>query len=662
MRETPTQFLSRNGIKYDESGAGREIVMDCPSCGKKGHCFVNSATWLWNCKRCDARGNEASLKVSLGLQYDVSAVSDKGSVTRVADDAFARQLLDARGKSSVETWANNLMHHPSAARARKYLQDRGLSADLCHKFCVGWCANPDGTTQTQSRRVVAGAAPEDLGPGWITLPSFAQHQNGKPVVSSVSVVKLRSVPPSDRAFRRLEGGKSILFAPCGIDPTSTLLIVGGEIDALSCVAAGWNNVASSTVGEPNWNEESTEAVEACEDIVIVYDNDDAGRKGAASLAERLGSHRCRIGTWPNSVKDANEALVALGAAFSPGIIVESAKHSGGDAVVKVDDLRSEYLSELRGSSPRGVSSGWPDLDSLVGGIRFGEVTLVTGDTASGKSTFASQFALNMAKYGHRTLFCPFELGARRQLAKWVRQEGGCPPDTMDDQAVNAVIDRLQRLPLFMLRRYGSIRLEAMRNTMTHCIRRLGVKFIVLDHLHFMIQEGPEERMELDSMMKMIAETAVDHKVHIVVVAHPRQHHSSNDTHRDNRIIQASDLKGSAGLKQLSDNIWSVWRPRKADRSDLAEGSESGRSVVYVLKNRDDYGNEGSVAFKFGLRSARFEPPDEERQASVSTAPPEAKQASREPAERRLRRVRAAEPVSSSTVPNPRHWTEVAKED
>jgi hypothetical protein len=70
----------------------------------------------------------------------------------------------------------------------------------------------------------------------------------------------------------------------------------------------------------------------------------------------------------------------------------------------------------------------------------------------------------------------------------------------------------------------------------------------------------------------------------------------------------SDLKGSSGLKQLADNIMSVWRPRKADRTGvMANGI--GVSNVYMLKARSDFAVEGSTAFKFIIEAARFEPPD-----------------------------------------------------
>ncbi len=597
--DTPAEFLARNRIQHKISGS--EAVLDCPLCGKPGHLYLNLRTFLFHCKKCDGRGNERRLKTALGLQFDL--VTPTGDdVDTIATRQLVADLAAARPRGDVETWRDNLQTHPLAEVARGYLLGRGLPLPLCHRYGLGWAAEPDGSAPSRPRRV---APAEPCGPGWITIPAFTRWTPEGPALDSAACVKLRSVPPAPRAFRRLVGGDSVLFAPNGIKPEETILIVGGELDALSCVVAGWANVISPTTGETAWADSATAQLEACEDICIIFDSDEAGRKGARMLADKLGSRRCRIGAWPAGVKDANEALCTLGEAFRPAEIVTAAKAAGVDEIVRVRDLRGEFLAELTGASPRGISSGWAALDGLIGGIREGEVTLITGDTGSGKSTFASALALNLAKAGLGVFFAPFELGARRQVAKWVRQTAGAPPDSLSRGEVESALDRLESLPIWILKRYGSISIEAVKNTVGFCVARLGVKIIVLDHLHFMIKEGPEERAELDGMLKALAQIAVDTRASIFVLAHPRQIPNSGEKNADNRIVQLSDLKGSAGLKQHSDNVWSVWRPRKFDRAEEGEAEGLSKAIVYILKCRDDYGREGRAAFAYSVAGATF---------------------------------------------------------
>lgn len=655
--DTLDAFLDRNGIKWDRGKSStRERVLDCPECGKAGHLYVSRSTWLWNCKRCDARGNEYGLKRAFGLQYDIEAPSG-GDHEREAEKRFADALVKCRPRTEVERWSAGLESR-EATGARDYLEGRGIPMEVARRYRLGWSSAPDGSTRRRSRRRV-GPPSEEVGSGWLIIPAFTRWlDDGTPDPESAAVVKLRSVPPAEKSYRRLVGGVSVLYAPNGIDSGRTLLIVGGELDALSVVVAGFDNVVATTTGESTWDDAWTTQLEGVEDIVVIYDSDDAGRKGAAALANRLGEHRVRVGRWPDGANDANEALQRLGSeGFDVVTVVNDARSSVGEAVVRIGSLRDTYLASLD-RDVRGISTGWSDLDDAIGGVREGEVTLVTGDTASGKSTFTAQWALQMAEQGVPTLVCPFELGVTRQIDKWVRQSAHSPPDLLGRDAILETLDGLEALPVWMLNRYGSIKVEPMRNTITYAVRRYGVRFVLVDHLHFMVTEGPNERADLDEMMKMLASVAVSTGVHVVVVAHPRQHIQSNDKHRDNRIIQLSDLKGSSGLKQVADNVLSVWRPRKADRTGVSvEGV--GTANVYLLKVRSDYATEGSVNFAYSIDASRFEPPDPSMldafTAAMSDEPVEATPEALAAEATRPRRRRVGPPAPAS---GPTHWTEV----
>jgi KaiC/GvpD/RAD55 family RecA-like ATPase len=625
--DTPDEFLRRNGLSHKKHGD--EYQIDCPKCGKVAHTYMNSRTFLWHCKVCDAKGNERVIKQLLGLQYEIESPTGL-TPEEAAVQQMAAEMRAVRGLADVEKWTNALLSDPRAEAARQYLASRGMTGSMIAQHRLGWCANADGTMGapgtagvSRRRRIEPASTPDPnaQADGWVVIPAFTKWaSDGRGDPQSVACVKIRNIPPAKKNYRRIAGGDSALYAPCGFpqDKTKPLLLVGGEMDALTAVAAGWPGVVSSTTGESGWSDAWSVLLEAYEDIVVIFDNDAPGVAAAAAIAEKLGAHRVRVGQWPTGFKDANEAYCTLGQAFDVAACVQASKPAGGDNVVRVSSLRAAYKAALRGTNPRGISSGWDDLDAVMGGVRDGEVTLLTGDTSSGKSTFGSQWAIQMATQGTRTLVCPFEMGPQRQLDKWVRQWSQRAPDTLSDVDLDAALDTLDAMPIWLLNRYGTIRVEPMRNTLLYAIKKLGVKFVLVDHIHFMVDEGPAERAELDQMMKMLAEVAVDCRVHIVVVAHPRQHSASDEKHRDNRIIQMSDLKGSSGLKQLSDNILSVWRPRKADRTGVVT-SGFGVANVYVLKLRSDFGVEGSVGFKFVIEGARYEPPDSAMIAAFKAA-------------------------------------------
>ncbi|KPQ32758.1 MAG: circadian clock protein KaiC [Phormidesmis priestleyi Ana] len=80
---------------------------------------------------------------------------------------------------------------------------------------------------------------------------------------------------------------------------------------------------------------------------------------------------------------------------------------GSSGIVVFPKLKPETFS--RSYSPDSISSGIPELDELLhGGIERGTVTIVTGPTGVGKTTFGAQFMKEAAGRGERSVIYSFE--------------------------------------------------------------------------------------------------------------------------------------------------------------------------------------------------------------------------------------------------------------
>jgi twinkle protein len=86
------------------------------------------------------------------------------------------------------------------------------------------------------------------------------------------------------------------------------------------------------------------------------------------------------------------------------------------------DLRDEVKNELVQSNSRMSGySQWRRLDVLnryLKGFRPGELTVVTGGTGYGKTTFLCEYSMDLFSQGIRTLFCSFEMPDEKIL-KWM---------------------------------------------------------------------------------------------------------------------------------------------------------------------------------------------------------------------------------------------------
>lgn len=629
--ETVETYLRRAAIKYTKQNGvnGVEYKIPCPESGcpsdGKLKASINAASWQWQCFVCSARGGQHSLLQAHGNIYDLQARGSTKNAEDLAVEQFNEAITNrARPANDLERWHEDLLRHKEAMA---YLEGRGLSKDTIKQARLGWVANPhsdNGSEPVLSRRSKS-ASDGEPAKGYVTIPFFTSFVTDEgpgslgvpaPDTSTCALVKCRALDKQVQPkYVRMKGGKTLLYTPCGINPALPLVIVGGEIDALSVVELGWSNVVSGSGGESTWQDVWTRQLEHCQDIVVIYDNDEPGQVGAQKVVAKLGKHRCRTACWPSSCKDANDALVSrLLTPESMEALIRSAEAPSPAGVSHLSANRARFLATLHDSKAMmGRHTGLPELDDLLGGWREGEVTLVTGDTGCGKSTLASQLALFFAgglgnKEGEGVLFCPFELGLNRQTWVWMRQMLGDEPSASQAAKVEAHLDLLEAMPVWTFWHRGALAVEPFRQTLFYASNRLNIRFVVIDHLHFVVDEGPNERMQLDALMKMLAEVATETGLHILVVAHPSKVSSASGvSDRDNVIIQAADLKGSSGLKQVADNILSVWRPRRKDRADVVGDDGLGSAALYVLKCRSPFGNEGAVSLKFFAKASTFLP-------------------------------------------------------
>lgn len=596
-------YLVGRGIQIKRAEGNGELVLPCPQCGQDEACSINTQTGLWHCFRasCGAGGNLYTLQVAWGDAY--AAVPAK---PRPDYQANAEKV-----EHDWQKWVNALRTDARAQAARDYLAARCLTQTTIDAARLGWVPAP---AQIQS------GEPGAL--GLIAIPVFRQPDDVQP-----AMVKLRWVPPEPlgksgkpERYRRLKGGESVLYTPQG-QPKETAVICGGELDALSMMQAlaevGSDvRVVSPTQGEAvslkdgssSWSDEQVEQLDTCTDIVILLDADAAGRRAAEALALRLGRHRCRIGSW-GKFKDANARLQAGELeGFDALSLMTAARSPAEQGVVRLSSLADGVVAQLwGGGSPAGETTGIAALDAIVGGLRKGEVIVVTGETGTGKTTFTTQLGLNRVGCGWRVMWLPFEMGASAQaeLLAW-QYLGGDPMKHGEErtrEALNALSERC-----LVLDHYGEVAGEKLEATLRYACTRLGVDMFILDHLDYACGNGPDQWDQQNQLIKRVQRLVLECNVAALVVKHPDKGSGGAGWSKqsgDARVVQMHDLKGRSEVRQNFANVWSLWRSRDKERSSKVDSKGMSPAGLVVLKNRSRRGREDAVELSYCVAEARY---------------------------------------------------------
>ncbi len=589
VRNQIVSYLESKGWRYLEQG-GEIRLRQCPFCESTARApfSIDPNEGYAKCHRCDWRGGLTLLKASQG---DLVSSAEDGAVgiSRAAGIRPKRIIRPPEGLAQQ-------MHQDFMANTSlvdSYCKSRELSRKTLEKFRIGF--------DSQKNAI---AFPYYAKGSLISIKYKTKKQDGSKFIT-------RWKPTDSQELTKTE---STLFNVDSLFGNETVYIVEGEEDCMVLAEAGMKNVVSIPNGAQSCVGDYLNAVEPFEDIVICFDNDEAGQNGARKLAEALGENRCRIAELPRDLPVGSSGEMAkditdFARAGKLSVAIDHLDAAEGDAPESVkhirdfvDDFRESFLS---GDRDRGATTGFPSLDNLIGGRRPGEITVISGNTGSGKSTFCLNTALNIAATGEAVLLGSFEQtipAIMRKMAqmisgRWWSMREDDIGNTMSIDDLDKVVRVFSEMPLYVINVFGQMNTEEFTECVKFARRRLKVRTVILDHIHFMLkhERADSERIEIDNTMLTLKQLTIERDLSCYVVAHPRKKQDENP------VIGIEDFRGSSFISQVADNVLVVWRDR-----DIANLDPSmGRAEIHSLKCRSECGSEGKVDMAFSYSSQKF---------------------------------------------------------
>jgi len=242
-----------------------------------------------------------------------------------------------------------------------------------------------------------------------------------------------------------------------------------------------------------------------------------------------------------------------------------------------------------------IPSGIIELDKHIIGFNLGEVSLWSGNNASGKSTLLEELGLNAVQAGFPTALFSGELTANR-VKQWVQQQAAGRQYTQKSgfadayytpKAIGEQIDFWLKDRLFIYNnKYGN-KIIPLFEDMKEIIKR-GVKCIILDNLmaiDILEMEGWDKNSKQTTAILMLCNFAKDYNIHLHIVAHPR---------KATGFLRKTDVSGTADLTNAVDNVFVIHRVNNDFRANAKEFFtpevanryfEFG-NVIETCKNRD----------------------------------------------------------------------------
>jgi len=379
-----------------------------------------------------------------------------------------------------------------------------------------------------------------------------------------------------------------------------VVITEGELDAASCSEAmpTWPMVSlpSGAASARKSVQRVIPWLQGYEEIVLFFDNDEAGRKAAEDAASVLPPGKVKIARL-EEYKDASDALQA-GDAEAIRRAIWDAKEYRPDGIV---DGKSLLELVTTPTPPADHEYPFRGIQNKLHGIRFGELVTITAGSGIGKSSFCRELATHLLNKGERVGYLALEESNRRTALGLMSASVGKSLHLGEhdrETLVKAYDDTLANWNLYLFDGFGSFDPDLIYNRIEYLATGLDARVIFLDHLSILLSglDGDERRM-IDTTMTKLRSLVERTGVAMFLVSHLRRT-SSDTNHEEGARVTLGQLRGSAAIAQLSDGVIALERDQQA----ATGGSDT---TVRVLKNR--YSGEVGVAcnLSYDLSTCKF---------------------------------------------------------
>ena len=400
----------------------------------------------------------------------------------------------------------------------------------------------------------------------------------------VVAYKKRTLPKDFSVVGKFKGVQ--LFGQSMSSTGKMLVITEGELDAMAVAQAFYEKyrrffacVSIPSASMVNAVLDNREWVRRFDTVVLMFDNDDAGKEATEKAAKIVGADKVKLAVFPE--KDACSLLREHGADAVRNAVWNAETYCPAGILVG-ESIWNKFVERQRTESvpyPECLQG----LNEKLEGIRHGEITLFTSGTGSGKSTVIKEIILDLlSKTDDKIGLISLEESVGDTAEKFIQMAVERPlKDLTDDELRWGYEKVFKDERLVLLDHQGSVGDSSLIDKIEY-MALMGCKYLVLDHITIAVSEGSEGlsgNEAVDKVMSDLLKIVKKHNVWLGLISHLRKGQAGK-SFEEGHLASIDDIKGSGSIKQISFDIIAFARNLVAETD-----SEKNTVKFRVLKSR-----------------------------------------------------------------------------
>ncbi len=269
---------------------------------------------------------------------------------------------------------------------------------------------------------------------------------------------------------------------------------------------------------------------------------------------------------------------------------------------------------------RAVTTGFMDLDTLLTGLKRGDLIVVAARPSLGKTSLVLNFARNAAARQNATVaFFSIEMAAEQLVQRLLAMESGVDSTRLafgqhsdrDERKISQALGVLSDLPIYF-DDSAALTVAEMRAKARRLQLERGLDLVVVDYLQLMHSGMRTENrvQEVSYISRALKQLARDLDVPVVACSQL----SRAAEMRASNIPQLSDLRESGSIEQDSDVVAFIYREDKYVSRDQWERDHAGderrreypAGITQIILAKHRNGPTGTIHLRFREKVARFE--------------------------------------------------------